>query len=107
MAGSLFIKAFGNYPMMRVLDFLLENRIFDYSKSEIAENSGISRTTLDGLWEKLLKEGIIKKTREIGRAVMYRFNPESEISKKLIDLDFAISKQFASSTSSRKVAVPV
>lgn len=81
--------------MIRVIDFLLENRIFDYSKAEIARHSGISRTTLDLFWKKLIKDGIIKKSRTIGRATLYRFNPNSEISKKLIELDFVISKQYA------------
>lgn len=95
MTESLFVKAFGDYPMIRVLDFLLENRTFNYSKSEIAENADVSRTTLDGLWEGVVAEKIIAKTREVGRAVMYKFNPDSPISKKLIELDFVISKQFA------------
>jgi len=92
---SLLIETFGDYPMIRVIDFLLENRIFDYSKAEIAKNAEISRTTLDVFWKKLIKECIIKKTRNVGRATLYCFNPKSEISKKLIELDFAISKQYA------------
>jgi len=81
--------------MIRVIDFLLENRIFDYSKAEIARQAGVSRTTLDVFWKKLIKEGILRKSRTIGRATLYRFNPHSEISKKLIELDFAISKRHA------------
>ena len=92
---SLLIETFGDYPMIRVLDFLLENRIFDYSKAEIARQADVSRTTLDIFWKKLINEGIIKKSRTIGRATLYRFDPDSEISKKLIELDFAISKQYA------------
>lgn len=92
---SLLIETFGDYPMIRVIDFLLENRIFDYSKAEIAKNAEVSRTTLDIFWKKLIKECIIKKSRTVGRATLYRFNPKSEISRKLIELDFAISKQYA------------
>jgi len=92
---SLMIEIFGDYPMIRVMDFLLENRIFDYSKTEIARQAGVSRTTLDIFWKKLIEESIIKKSRTIGRATLYRFDVDSEISKKLIELDFAISKQHA------------
>jgi len=95
MTESLFIRTLGDYPVIRVLDFLLENRIFDYSKSDIAKQANVSRTTLDNFWGNLLKGGIVKKTRVIGRAVMYQFNSKSEISKKLIEMDFALSKQFA------------
>ena len=92
---SLLIETFGNYPMIRVIDFLLENRIFDYSKAEIARQAGISRTTLDVFWKNLVNESIVKKSRTIGRATLYRFNPGSEISRKIIELDFVISKQHA------------
>lgn len=98
MTESLFVTTLGDYPLIRVLDFLLENRTFDYSKSDIAEQANVSRTTLDTFWDNLLKKGIIKKTRIIGRAVMYQFNARSEISKKLIDLDFTLSKQAAEKT---------
>jgi DNA-binding GntR family transcriptional regulator len=92
---SLLIETLGDYPMIRVIDFLLENRIFDYSKAEIARQAGVSRTTLDAFWKKLVREGMVRKSRAIGRATLYRFNPQSEISKRLIELDFAISKQHA------------
>ena len=89
---SLLIETFGDYPMIRVIDFLLENRIFDYSKADIARQAGVSRTTLDSFWKKLVREGMVRKSRAIGRATLYRFNPRSEVSKRLIELDFAISK---------------
>ncbi len=92
---SMFIKTLGDYPLIRVLDFLLENRVFDYSKSEIARQSGITRNTLDTLWKHLLGQGILKKTRVIGRATMYRLDSESPIVKRLVDFDFAISKAYA------------
>ena len=91
--NSLLVKTFGNYPMIRVLDFLLENRTFNYSKSEIARHTKVSRTTLDILLEMLLKEKIILKTRT-GGVIMYKLNLKSEVVKKLIELDFIISKRF-------------
>ncbi len=37
---SIFIRTFGDYPLIRVLDFLLYSRDFDYLITEIARNSG-------------------------------------------------------------------
>lgn len=36
MERSLFLEVFGEYPQIKVLDFLIENDIFDYSKCFVA-----------------------------------------------------------------------
>ena len=47
MDDSLFIRELGiKSPMLKVLDFLMDNESFDYSKTDIAQGSGLSRTTL-------------------------------------------------------------
>ena len=43
--------------------------------------------------EKFQKQGIIKKTRKIGRAELYKLDMKSPLVKKLIDLDTSISKK--------------
>ncbi len=95
MENSLFVKFFGNAPIVKVLDFLIENRIFDYSKTEIARESGIGWSTLHGLWPVLEKNKIVVKTRTIGRAEMYKLNVQNETVKRIIDLDKALSLQSA------------
>ena len=90
---SIFIKTFGRNPTARLLDFLIENNVFDYPKYKIAEFTGISRVTLDKLLPQFLQNNIIKETRQIGRAKMYQFNRDSPIGKALLNLDFAITKQ--------------
>lgn len=100
---SLLTETLGDYPMIRVIDFLLENRIFDYSKAEIAKGANVSRTTLDAIWKRLIETGIIKETRNIGRATLYRFNKDSMISKILIEMDFVISKQYAEGLADHEV----
>jgi len=92
---SLFLEVFGDSPEIKVLDFLIENRTFDYSMTEVAEHAGIARITISKFWNDLVKQRIVVKTREIGRATMYRFNSENPICKKLIEIDLAISKNHA------------
>jgi len=87
MKDSVFINTFGDTPKIRVLDFLLENEIFDYSKSDIAKHSEISRATLDTFWGSLLKLGIIIENRRIGRAVLFKLNIENPMAEKLMELD--------------------
>lgn len=34
-----------------IIDFFLDNKESDYSKREIMEQTGISKATLDGIWD--------------------------------------------------------
>lgn len=87
MAESMFLKVFGNYPQVKVLDFLIENDIFDYSKTQIAELSDVSFNTLETFWGRLLETGIVKASRRVGNSQMYRLNKENQVVKKLLEID--------------------
>ncbi|MCK4327118.1 MAG: hypothetical protein KAW41_01440 [Candidatus Diapherotrites archaeon] len=95
MPESLFLEVVGKTPQLRVIDFFIENRIFDYSKSEISEATGVSRMTLDKVWGELVSNGIITETRKIGRATMYKLNVDSPLVLGLIELDRIASKEYA------------
>lgn len=90
---SSFRLVFGHSPIVKVLDFFLDNREFDYSLTDIAKNSDIGWSTLHGFWKDFVKLGIVAKTRRIGRAELYKLNISSPLVKKLIDLDNDISKK--------------
>ena|SRR3989338_1055628 len=77
----------------KVLEFLIENRAFDYSKEEIAEGSEISRPTLYRIWSLLEKNGIIAKTRKYGNAQLFKINESNELVKVLIKLEVAAVKE--------------
>ena len=90
---SSFRIVFGNSPIVKVMDFFLDNREFDYSLTDIAKNSDIGWSTLHQFWNDIVKLGIVTKTRRIGRAELYKLNLNSSLVKKLIELDTAISKK--------------
>ena len=92
---SSFRIVFGNSPLVKVIDFFLENREFDYSLTDIAKNADIGWSTLHGFWNNVVMLGIVKKTRKIGRAELYMLNLDSPLVKKLIELDMDISKKMA------------
>ena len=93
MGDSAFVKTFGRTPKIILLDFLLDNDIFDYSKSEIAQHTGISRVTLDRYWGSFIRDKILVQSREIGRATMFKLNKQSLIVQKLIELDNFLTTQ--------------
>lgn len=68
------IGQLGDSPKLRVLTFLVNNGELDYSKSQVSEGAKISRTTIEPIWKDLIKDNIITKTRNIGRAEMYILN---------------------------------
>ena len=83
---TLLIKAIGNTPKIKVLEFLIEGREFDYSISDIAGGAGIGRTTLFRIWDDFVELGIVKNTRNIGNAKLYKLNIANPFIKKMVDL---------------------
>lgn len=70
---------------MRILQHLIEGRDFDYTLTDLL-NAEVSWGTLHRLIPKLLKLGIVIKTRKIGRATLYKINWENTVAKQLIAL---------------------
>ena len=83
---TLFRRALGDTPKIRVLEFLIEGRELDYSITDIAEGAEIGRTTLFRIFEDLLKSKIIVPTRVIGNAKLYRLNLEDNFVKKMVEI---------------------
>ncbi|MFW6450407.1 MAG: helix-turn-helix domain-containing protein [Nanoarchaeota archaeon] len=83
---SLFIEFMGDSPTIRVLGYLITYREVDFSITDIAENAGVGRATLYRIWDDLVNNEIIKHTRNIGRAKLFKLNAENEKIKKLIEI---------------------
>ena len=95
MEKSLFVRFFGDAPLVRILDFLMENKLFDYTKTDIARNSSISRVSLYKVWPVFLEHRIVKPTRRIGNTQLYSLNEKNPVVQQLLELDLRLSKQFA------------
>jgi len=104
---SILIELFGHTPELRVLDFLLDNNIFDYTKTEIARGANITRPTLYRFWEKLEKAGLIIKTRKINRTQLYKINLESSIIKKIMEIEMRASLKEVATKRQKIEPVPV
>ncbi len=86
MEETIFTKAIGDTPKIKVLEFLIEGRELDYSISDIAEGAGIGRTTLFRIWDDFVKLGIVNHTRDIGNAKLYKLNLANPFVRKMADL---------------------
>ncbi len=87
---SIFIEFVGDTPATRLLDFLITGRDYDYTLTDLSTKAGVSWTTLNRIFPKLLENEIIIETRRIGRIKLYRINKENEIVQKMIDLYHAV-----------------
>ena len=83
---TIFREFIGDNPTTRILEFLMEGKDFDYSLTDIANNSGVSWRTVHRIFPKFIKNNIAIKTRMIGRAQLYKINDKNESVKKLIEL---------------------
>ena len=79
----------------KILDFLLVFRNYDYSISDIARNSGVGFKTTLKVINNLAAENIIFKNRHIGKAILFKLNPESPKSKYLKKLASNIATEHA------------
>ena len=80
----------------KILDHVIAMKDFDYSISEISRISGVGFKTTLGIVHKLEEENILRRTRNVGRAIMYRFELDSPRSKAVENLAFRLADEFAS-----------
>ena len=79
-------RLFNGTAPAKILDFLTVFRDYDYSKMDIAKNSGVSfRHALREI-KKLENLNLIKQTRTVGHAQMYRLNTGNSTAQLLAKL---------------------
>jgi len=89
---SVFLNLFWDYPLNRVLDFLIMHQEFDYAMKEIANKSGVGYSTLKLFWKQLVKSKIIILTRELEKAKLYKLNKNSSIVQSFEKFYWTITK---------------
>ena len=88
----------------KILDFLTLFQDYDYSKADIAKNSGVSfRHALREIG-KLEQLGLIKQTRTVGRAEMYKLNTENPASRFLQKFALELAAQECQKIADKEIA---
>ncbi|GBE54594.1 MAG TPA: hypothetical protein ENH28_05735 [Euryarchaeota archaeon] len=104
---SLLLKVFGKSPQMRIVDFFIDNRLFDFSKKEIIEEVGMSKTTFYKVWGELENFKIAKVNRKFGKTKLYTLNTESEIVKNLLQIERQLIIELADNKPESRAVVEV
>ena len=84
---SLLLNLTGEMPLFKIIDFLLDNKGMDFSKSDISKGAEISRASLFNYWNELEKHGIVKITRSFGKTKLYTLNTKNTVTQKIIELE--------------------
>ncbi|MGQ9781817.1 MAG: winged helix-turn-helix domain-containing protein [Nitrososphaeria archaeon] len=103
LGETLLVKMFGYSPKLRILDIFMDNPYFDFSKSELVKELGMSKQTLYKNFKDLEELEIVKVSRNIGRAIMYRINMEHPLVRKLNEIVNEVSLQIAEQEMKKKV----
>lgn len=103
----IFVRTFGSSPTIRILNFMLTSRELDFSMSDVARNSDVSWSTLNRVWGSLLKFELIKYTRKIGKAKLFKLNLENPVVKDLVKIyDKLLIKETKDYFAKKKIKVP-
>ena len=79
----------------KILDFMITFSDWDYSITDIGKNSGLSFKTGFDEVKRLESQGILIKTRVVGKAILYKLDTESEHVQDIMKLAWDIAKNRA------------
>jgi DNA-binding transcriptional ArsR family regulator len=92
---SLLTRALGTSPKLRIVDYLLDYKLNDFTKKEIVEALGMSKLTFYKYFKDLEELGLVTPSRRIGRATLYKANLENPIIRMLTEHERQLSLQIA------------
>lgn len=93
----------------KILDFLATFKNWDYSVSDISKNAGISFKTALNEIKNLERQGVVYRTRNVGKAIMYKLNLDSKqgfyIDKLIFELATKRALESSKSKTRQKISV--
>ena len=89
---SILVNCIGDTPYARVLDYFLSNHVFDCSVQDVAEYTELARNTVRNAVDEMLAAKVIVRTRDVGRAVMYKLNVQNPEVKLLMEFDMKMTE---------------
>jgi len=86
MEKNVYLEVVGDTPINRLLDLFMTGRGFDYTLTDLANKAGVSWSTLHRIFPQLVKNNIVVKVRDVGRAKLYKLNLADPVVKKFVAL---------------------
>jgi len=92
---SILLKTLGDSPKLRIIDFFLDNPLFDFTKKEVIEALGMSKQTFYKYFADIENYGIVSISRRIGKAKLYKINLQNPLVRMLKEYETQLSLQIA------------
>lgn len=86
--SSPLIEIFGASSSAELLVFLVFNHGSEFTVKDIADRTKISKAKVSKMKEGLLKYGVIRETKKVGKNSYYRYDRNSKFGKLLYELVF-------------------
>ena len=102
---SLLLRLTGDMPLFKIVDFLLDNKGMDFSKTDIAKGAEISRASLFNYWPELERHGIVKTTRSFGNTKLYTLNSKNPVTQKIIELEKTLIAEALEKASKKEIII--
>ena len=83
---TVFNSVFGTSPRVRLLEMFLIGRELGYSISDMAEQSGASRSTVYAMLDEMLQSGLLIETKRYGRIRLFMLNEKNQAAQVLIKM---------------------
>jgi hypothetical protein len=88
---------FSSKEIVRIFDFLMDNPFSQFTKSDIANGSSVSRPTVSNIVPFLVNIGVLKGTRKFGMTELFELDVSSQLVVNLMKFDSELSKIFVNS----------
>ena len=99
----MLANIFGDKKIVKVLDFLLDNLFSQFTKTDIAKGSVVSRASVSKIVSFLVDIDMLKETKKSGKTTLFMLNISSPSVIYLIKLDSEFGKTFVDSDISVEV----
>lgn len=77
----------GDHPQVRILEFLATHQGFDYTITDLARHSGVSRPATYKAVANLLRSGVVVKTRKVGTSQFFALDADNPLVKPFLDIE--------------------
>jgi hypothetical protein len=84
-------ELFTSHAVVKILDFLSLYKDFEYTRTDIAKETGISRRTLYEVFPIIERYELITVTKSIGNVKLYKLNTANVIARRMIALADAVA----------------
>ena len=85
---TTLLRYLGSGPILRIIDFFLDNPLPEYSKNEVASNLSMGRQTCCYKYFGVLEEmGIVRINRTTGKPKLYKIDRSNPVVKTITEFE--------------------